>query len=172
MPTLTEFMTCIFPPSYFLFLFVCVPSLYSFYSSLPSYECAYLSPSIFCFSSSPSAKIISSRTLVPYSCLYPIPGLPPTRQSCHIPRHQVTHSLIPTPSTLPPRPRPWLLKSNGYILSTFCFSIGLSPYAHNIRASYSTPPSYGTASLLARLFVSHISILLFPIRSCSLRSAL
>lgn len=86
--------------------------------------------------------------------------------------HSHSHSLIPTPSTLPPRPRPWLLKSNGYILSTFCFSIGLSPYAHNIRASYSTPPSYGTASLLARLFVSHISILLFPIRSCSLRSAL
>jgi hypothetical protein len=39
MPMLTEFMTCIFPPSYFLFLFVCVPSIYSFYSPLPPSYC-------------------------------------------------------------------------------------------------------------------------------------
>jgi len=179
MPMLTKFMTCIFPPSYFLFpfLFVCVPSIYSLYSSLPSsYVCAYLSPSIFCLSSSPSAKPISYRTLC-YIQVYPIPDLPPTRQSCHIPRHQISggvsirqisfsfpilsfplHHLTSSPT------RPLLPKTNGYILVTFFF-----PNTH-ITSSYSTPP-YGTACLLTRLVVSS-PYLLFYSDLCSLRSAL
>jgi hypothetical protein len=90
MPMLTKFMTCIFPPSYFLFLFFCVPSIYSFYSYLPSsYVCAYLSPSIFCLSSSPSAKPISSRTLCHIHVYIPFQAFHP-RQSCHISRHQIS----------------------------------------------------------------------------------
>ena len=107
MPMLTQFMTCIVPPSYFLFLFVCVPSIYSFYSS--SYVCAYLSPSIFCLSSGPSAKPISSRTLCYIHVYIPIPGLPPTSVVPHSSPSNfrralgptililISHSFIPTP---------------------------------------------------------------------------
>ena len=67
--------------------FVCVPSIYFFLFFFPfpssSYVCAYLSPSIFCPGSSPSAKPISSHTL-PYSCLYPIPTQPSTATSLTI----------------------------------------------------------------------------------------
>ena len=134
MPMLTKFMTCIFPPSYFLFLFVCVISIYSFYSSLPSsYVCAYLSPSIFCLSSSPSAKPISSRTLCHIHVYIPFPAFCP-----HVSR--ATFLVIKLPAsfrseisqfpfsyshstTVPPRLRPWLLQTSGYILVTFCFLI-------------------------------------------------
>jgi hypothetical protein len=43
--------------------------------------CAYLSPSIFCGGSSPSAKPISSHTLCHIHVYIHIPNLPPTRQS-------------------------------------------------------------------------------------------
>jgi len=133
MPMLTKFMTCIFPPSYFLF--VCVPSIYSIYSFLPSsYVCAYLSPSIVCLSSSPSAKPISSRTLcyihvyIPFPAFHPhvsratflVIKFPASSRSDYSHSHLFFHSHS---TTLPPRPRSWLLKSNGYILVTFCFLI-------------------------------------------------
>ena len=135
MPMLTEFMTCIFPPSYFLFLFVCVPSIYSFYSSLPSSYCVptyLLSPSIFCPSSSPSVKPISSRTLCRIHVYIPFPAFHPHISRATFlatklpasPRSDESHSHFPfchshsTP--------PYLLaqdlgyqKSNGYILVTF-----------------------------------------------------
>lgn len=133
MPMLTKFMTCIFPP-YFLFLFVCVISIYSFYSSLPSsYVCAYLSPSIFCPSSSPSAKPISSRTLCHIHVHIPFPAFRPhvsraTFLVIKLPasfRSEISHFPFSYShsTTVPPRLRPWLLQTSGYILVTFCFPI-------------------------------------------------
>ncbi|KAI0276132.1 hypothetical protein BGY98DRAFT_733320 [Russula aff. rugulosa BPL654] len=121
MPMLTKFMTCIFPPpSYFLFLFlfVCVTSIYSF---------------IHLFHPPTQAYLISHSVL--YSCLYPILAFHPhvsraTFLVIKFPassRSDNSHSDFPfSPShstTLPPRARSWLLKTNGYILVTFCFLI-------------------------------------------------
>jgi hypothetical protein len=174
MPMLTKFMTCIFPPSYFLFLFVCVISIYSFYSSLPSsYVCAYLSPSIFCLSSSPSAKPISS---VPYSCLYPVLDLPPTRQSRHIPRHQISGELSIRHFSFPILLFPLHHHSSTTSLATKDKRIYLSdilfPHTH-ITSSYSTSPLMERHVCLLT-WLSHISTIFFPFpfRSCSLRSAL
>ena len=85
MPMLIKSMTCIFPPFPLLFVFLPYTSFFFFFFPFPSssYVCAYLSPSIFCPGSSPSAKPISSHTL-PYSCLYPIPTQPSTATSLTI----------------------------------------------------------------------------------------
>jgi hypothetical protein len=138
--------------------------------------CAYLSPSIFCLSSSPSAKPISSRTLRHIHVYIPFrpSGLPSTPSSAtflvikfsassrsdnsyfHFPSFH-SHS-----TTLPPRPHPWLLKTNGYILVTFCFLIRTQ---HLVTILH--PLMERHVYLLA--WSSHLH---FPFRSCSLRSAL
>jgi len=174
---LTKFMTCIFPPSYFLFLFVCVLSIYSFYSSRPPSYCVPTYLRLFFVSVlALPAKPISSRTLRHIHVYIPFrpSGLPSTPSSAtflvikfsassrsdnsyfHFPSFH-SHS-----TTLPPRPHPWLLKTNGYILVTFCFLIRTQ---HLVTILH--PLMERHVYLLA--WSSHLH---FPFRSCSLRSAL
>lgn len=170
---LTKFMTCIFPPSYFLFPFVCVPSIYSFYSSLPSsYVCTYLSPSIFCLSSSPSAKPTSSCTLCHIHVYIPFPAFHPhvSRATFLVIKYPASsrsdnsHSHFPFSHSHSTTLRLWLLKTNGYILVTFCFLIRTQ---HLVTV---LPPLWNGMSVCS---LGLISLLFpFPFRSCSLRSAL
>jgi hypothetical protein len=80
MPMLIKSMTCIFPP--FPLLFVFLPYLSFFFSRflhppmrVPTYLRLHFVP-VLALQPSP----ISSHTL-PYSCLYPIPNLPPPHPS-------------------------------------------------------------------------------------------
>ena len=129
---------CIFPPSYFLLPFAWIPSIYFFHlfhapTCVPTYLRLY-----FVAGSSPSAKPISSHPQCHIHVYIPSPpsihtSVVPLPSSIYRRALDPDHSrlfispfsLIPTPTPLRARRRPWLPKTNGYILVTCCFSISL-----------------------------------------------
>jgi len=163
MPMLTKFMTCIFPPSYFLFLFVCVLSIYSYIhlfhppTCVPTYLRLY-------FVSVLALQPSLSRLAFCAIFMFISHSLPSTHTSV------VPHLVINFPTTRrfrsdnPHSHSPFSHSHSTLSLATKNKRIYLSdilfPQTH-ISSSYSIPLPYGTACLLARLLDSYLHFFSF-----------
>lgn len=129
---------CIFPPSYFLLPFAWIPSIYFFTSFTLLRVCLPISVYIL----SPVLALQPSLSRLTLSAIFmSISHSPPSIHTSVVPLPSSIYrraldpdhsrlfispfSLIPTPTPLRARRRPWLPKTNGYILVTCCFSISL-----------------------------------------------